>query len=65
MDGEPKVIKFAKLQCLASPIGADPRTHLYEIEYEYYDNGVVKMIPGTLRDLGPIDEKTKQPTNKP
>ncbi|MCL5733741.1 MAG: hypothetical protein M1334_03760 [Patescibacteria group bacterium] len=63
MDDEPKIIKVVKLQCLASPIGADPRTHLYEIEYEYYDNGVVKMVAGTLKDLGPIDKKDKA-TNK-
>ncbi|MCL5733268.1 MAG: hypothetical protein M1334_01210 [Patescibacteria group bacterium] len=59
MDGEPKIIKVVRLQCLASPIGADPRTHLYEIEYEYYSNGVVKMVPGTVKDLGPVDEKDK------
>jgi|YelNatPaOPRAMG01_1025707.scaffolds.fasta_scaffold02699_4 hypothetical protein len=41
---------------LASPIGPDPRTHLYEIEYERTGD-VVKIVPGSVKDLGPVSEE--------
>ncbi|MCL5733047.1 MAG: hypothetical protein M1334_00030 [Patescibacteria group bacterium] len=52
--------KRVRVQYLAAPIGADPRTHIYEAEYDHYKNGVSKLVPGSVKDLGPINEEEKE-----
>jgi hypothetical protein len=53
-----KAPERTKGRYLAAPIGADSRTHLYEIEYER-DGDVVKIVPGSVKDLGPVSEEEK------
>ncbi len=64
LHGGDKAPERIKERYLASPkinnrrFGAGESVHLYEIEYEKIGD-VVKMVPGSMKDLGPVTEEEK------
>ncbi|MCL5733088.1 MAG: hypothetical protein M1334_00275 [Patescibacteria group bacterium] len=64
LHGGDKAPERIKERYLAPPktnnrrLGSQEITHLYEIEYERTGD-VVKMVPGSMKDLGPVNEEEK------
>lgn len=62
LHGGDKAPERIRERYLASPninnrrFGTGENLHLYEIEYEKIGD-VVKMVPGSMKDLGPVTEE--------
>jgi hypothetical protein len=42
----------------ATPIGATTEIHIFEVEYEEIAPGVWQQVPGTAKDLGPLNKSS-------